>query len=274
MTPAQTKSLELAGRVQYFTLTQALEQDVYQSETTARRHLRDLVGRGFLNENNYGVQAGAGRLPILYGLTPAGVRYLVEAENHDPATIKASKSNRNQAHEIKAPRDFHHRTGLIDTMLALFRHLDFAKCSEQWSELYFRKHGMHEPKRTSIELADGRLEPDAILKFKDEHGKTRFYLIELYEDSDQVERIRRAVNRHAEALATGAPSLALGVQVGHRVLCVFRHDHTARAVMRYIRETPALADIQKRFLFVTLEALKRDPFDQWAYPSEEKTNLY
>ena len=48
----------------------------------------------------------------------------------------------------------------------------------------------------------------------------------------------------------------------------------AATVMRYIRDTTAFADIQNRFLFVTLEALKRDPFDQWAYPSEEKTNLY
>lgn len=274
MTPAQTQSLELAGRVQYFTLAQSLRLRIFQSETTARRHLRDLVDRGFLHARNFGTNARQGKLPTLYGLTPAGVRYLVDVENHDPATIKASKSNRNQPHEINAPADYFHRVGLIDAMLALFQHLDAVGASNEWSELYFRKHGMHQPKRTSIELESGRLEPDAILHFDDQNGKKRLFLVELYEDSDQVERIRRAVNRHAEAIATGAPSLALGLQVGHRVLCIFRHDHTAKAVMRYIRDTPAFANIQNRFLFVTLEVLTYAPLDQWAYPSEVKTTLY
>lgn len=274
MTPAQTKSLELAGRVQYFTLAHLLRLQVFQSETTARRHLRDLVERGFLHARNFGTNARQGKLPTLYGLTPAGVRYLVDVENHDPATIKASKSNRNQPHEINAPADYFHRVGLIDAMLALFQHLDAVGARNEWSELYFRKHGMHQPKRTSIELESGRLEPDAILHFDDPSGKKRLFLVELYEDSDQVERIRRAVNRHAEAIATGAPSLALGLQVGHRVLLVFRHSHTARAVMDYIQKTPAFADIQSRFLFVVLEALQQRPFDSWATPDGRQARLY
>lgn len=271
MTPQQTKILELAGRVQYVTIRHLLEQGIFNAEYTARTHVRDLVSRGLLNVHNFGVQVGFGRLPALYGLTPSGVRYLTDEEYHDPKNIKASKS---QKAEMKAPRDFHHRVGLIDSMLAIFRYLDSVEIRDEWSELYFRKHGMHEPKRTAIELEGGRLEPDALLRFTDETGRVRLYLVEFYEDEHEVERIRRALTRHAEALKNGQPSIVLGVQVGHRVLCVFRHEHTARAIMHYLETTPEYKEMVNRFLCVTLDALKKDPFGQWATPNRAKTTLY
>lgn len=275
MTDAQTRALELAGRVQYFTLAQTLKRGIWASETTARRHIRNLVDRGLLAEHNYGVQVGVGRLPTLYGLTPAGVRYLVDYECHDPDTIKSSKSNRNQEYEVKAPRDYHHRVGTIDALLALYDHLDRVGASRIFSELYFRKYGMHQPKRTSIELATGeRVEPDAILHFWDENGRERLYLIELYEDSTEVERVRRSLNRHAQAIAEGSPSIARGAKVGHRVLLIFRHDHTARAVMQYLVSVPTLAGVLDRFLFATLDAMTADPFSDWADAKKHKKNLY
>jgi hypothetical protein len=264
----QVKILELAGKVQYIAFRHLMEQGIFEVEVTARNNLKDLVRRGFLNAHTFGVQVGAGRLPSLYGLTPAGQKYLVEQEHHDPDQIKTSKSHRA---EMKAPRDFHHRIGLIDSMLALHQHLDKIGAGKVWTELYFRKHGMHEPKRTAIELEKSRLEPDAILHFHDPKAdKTRLYLVEFYEDSEQVERIRRALRRHEEAIHTGSPSEALGLSVGHRVLLVFRHDHTARAVMRFLREDRQFAEVQDRFLTITLEALKKDPFGEWASPEGKK----
>jgi hypothetical protein len=272
MLKEQIQTLETIGKVQYCTLKNIMEQGFYNAESTARTHLKDLVGRGLLNIHTFGVQVGAGRLPNLYGLTPAGQRYLVEEQHHDPDQIKTSKSNRK---EMKAPQDFQHRTGLIDSMLALHQHLDQIGAGKVWTELYFRKHGMHEPKRTAIELEKYRLEPDAILHFHDQKAdKTRLYLIEFYEDSEQVERIRRALRRHGEAIHTGSPSESLGLSVGHRVLLVFRYEHTARAVMRFLHNDGQFSEVQNRFLIITLEALKKDPFGQWASPNGQKASLY
>lgn len=271
----QTKTLELAGRIQYVTINHLYQAGIYtaKSLTTTRVHLRDLVRSGFLTESHYGVTRGIGRLPTLYGLTPKGVRYLVECEDHEADHIKASKSNRNQEHEVRAPADYFHRVGLLDCVLSCLLMLDSIGRREDFLELYFRRYGMHEPRRTSIELESGRLEPDAILQFTTDE-RARLYLIEFYEDSDKVERIRRAILRHAEAMHTGAPSKALGVSVGHRVLLVFRHEHTARAIMKYIQETEELADIADRFLFKTHESMLKNAFDNWATYQAEKCSIY
>ncbi|MBD8052016.1 hypothetical protein [Limnohabitans radicicola] len=271
----QLKTLELAGRIQYFTLEHLYQAGIYTSpsKSTARVHLRDLKAYGFITESHYGVSRGFGRLPALHGLTPKAVRYLTEVEGHQLETIKVSKSRKNQEYETKAPADYFHRVGLLDSVLACLLMLDQAETKEEVLELYFRRFGMHEPRRTAIELQSGRLEPDAILSFTAEDRK-RLYLVEFYEDSANNERIKRAIFRHGEAIHTGAPSTALGLGVGHRVLLVFRHEHTARAIMKFINEAPTLAGIADRFLFKTHESILKDAFDNWATSDGVRTNIY
>lgn len=273
MTPQQIQTLELAGRVQYFTIEHLTYMGIFNATSTARKHMRDLRESGFLTESHYGVTRGVGRLPALYGLTPKAVRYLVDVEGHNIDAIKVSKSNKNQPYEVKAPQDYFHRVGTLDTMLAMLRELDRRGTKEDFTELYFRRFGMHEARRTAIELSDSRLEPDAIITFTTEE-KPRLYLVEFYEDSINVERIRRAIMRHAEAIATGAPSLALNINVGHRVLLVFRHEHTARAVMDFIKHTPALTQVKDRFLFKTHESIMKDAFDHWGNVDGGRVNIF
>lgn len=272
MTPTQDKALEYLSKVQYMTLAQMIEMDVFKSESTARRHLKDLVERGFLNVQNFGVQVGVGKLPSLYGLTPKSVQYIADNFYISPENIKISKSHK----EIRAYRDFYHRVGLIDSLLAIYRYLESLNTADIWSELYFRKHGEHAKKRTAIDLLDGsRLEPDAILHFTDPiANRKRLYLIEFYEDSEQVERIRRALIRHGEAIATGKPSEALNLTVGHRVLLIFRHEHTARAISRYLQEAEEFRAIQDRFLITTHNAIKFNPFENWIDGKGENLTLF
>jgi len=272
----QVKILELAGRIQYFTVDHLFQAGIYNTptKTTARVHLRDLKAYGWLSESHYGVTKGFGRLPTLYGLTPKAVRYLVEYEGIDQERIKVSKSRKNQDYETKAPADYFHRVGLLDCVLSILLLLDQKGTREEHLELYFRRFGMNEPRRTAIELESGRLEPDSVLTFKGEGGRIRLYLVEFFEDSTNTERAKRTVLRHAEAIHTGAPSTALGLDVGHRVLLIFRHEHTARAVMEYVRTTPALSDVSDRFLFKTHESTLKDPFDHWATNRGHRVNLY
>lgn len=272
----QLQTLELAGRIQYFTLDHLYQAGIYTtpSKSTARGHLRDLKAYGWITESHYGVTRGVGRLPALHGLTPKAVRYLVDYEGHQAEALKASKSRKNQEYETKAPADYFHRVGLLDSVLAVLLMLDARGLREDVLELYFRRFGMHEPRRTTIELEDGaRLEPDAILSFQ-ANKKPRLYLVEFYEDSANVERVKRSVLRHAEALASGAPSIALGLSVGHRALLVFRHEHTARAVMKFIRETNDLAGVAERFLVKTHASIVKGAFDHWATPKGERVNIF
>jgi hypothetical protein len=271
----QLQTLELAGRIQYFTLDHLYQAGIYTSpsKSTARAHLRDLRAYGWITESHYGVSKGFGRLPTLHGLTPKAVRYLVDFESHDIETIKVSKSRKNQDYETKAPTDYFHRVGLLDSVLSCLLLLDSHGIKEDSLELYFRRFGMHEPRRTAIELDEGRLEPDAIFSFtKDD--KKRLYLVEFYEDSANLERIKRAIFRHVEALESGAPSRALKMTVGHRVLLVFRHEHTARAIMDFMRVTPALAGVADRFLFKTHESLLGDALDHWGSYTKKREKLF
>jgi hypothetical protein len=103
--------------------------------------------------------------------------------------------------------------------------------------------------------------------------KKRFFLIEFFEDSTNTERAKRALLRHAEAIESGAPSTALNLGVGHRVLCIFRHEHTARAIMNFVKETQALRAIADGFLFKTHESIWKDAFDHWGTASMEKVNI-
>jgi hypothetical protein len=151
--------------------------------------------------------------------------------------------------------------------------LDKRGVKEDFLELYFRLLGMHQAKRTAIELEHGRLEPDAILRFKTEE-KERFYLIEFYEDTTDQERIRRSIIRHAEAIHSGAPSIAFGLNVGHRVLMIFRHEHMARSTIEMMKKTPEFADIGNRFLFNTHKNILKDAFDHWATFKGERVNIY
>jgi hypothetical protein len=271
----QLQTLELAGRIQYFTLDHLHQAGIYTtpSKSTARGHLRDLKAYGWITESHYGVSKGFGRLPALHGLTPKAVRYLVDFEGYQVDALKVSKSRKNQEYEVRAPADYFHRVGLLDSVLALLLMLDRMGIKEEILELYFRRFGMHEARRTAIELDSGRLEPDAILSFSGAEKK-RLYLVEFYEDSANVERVKRSLLRHAEAIATGAPSTALGLKVGHRVLLIFRHEHTARAVMEYLRSTPELAEIEDRFLFKTHESIIADPFDHWGTAKGARINIY
>jgi hypothetical protein len=98
--------------------------------------------------------------------------------------------------------------------------------------------------------------------------------VEFYEDIANNERIRRAIFRHSEAIHSGAPSTALGVSVGHRVLLIFRHEHTARAIIQFMQETPELEAVGERFLFKTHESIIKDAFDNWANYRGEKVNIY
>jgi len=271
----QVQALELAGRIQYFTIEHLYQAGIYDtpSKTTARIHLRDLKQYGFITESHYGVSKGFGRLHALHGLTPKGVRYLVDVEGHEVEKIKASKSNKNQEYETKAPSDYFHRVGLLDSVLSCLLTLDKRGIREDFLELYFRRFGMHQPRRTAIELEGGRLEPDAVLSFTGD-TKKRLYLVEFYEDQANNERIKRAIFRHAEAIHSGAPSTALGVSVGHRVLLIFRHEHTARAIIEFMQKTPELAEVGNRFLFKTHESIMKDAFDNWADFQGKKTNIY
>lgn len=272
MTPNQEKALETLAKVQYMTVKQMLEFGCFPTEVTARRHLKDLVNRGILDVHNFGVQVGLGKLPSLYGLTPKGVRYVAENLHLPLEEIKASKSNKGQIH---ANRDFHHRIGLIDSLLSILKYFEQVGITDQWSELYFRKYGMHAPKRTTITLEDGsRLEPDSILHFTDTNGKKRLFLIEFYQDDTNIERIRRALIKHGEALMTGKPSEALNLSVGHRVLLIFRHDHTARAIMRFLGENEAFSEVQDRFLITTHEEIVKNPFSSWVTSNRQSSNLY
>lgn len=273
LTDSQVKTLAMLARVQYLNTPQMLRYGIFNVERTLRRHIKNLMERGYIFSSAYGVQAGVGKLPTLYGLTNKGAKYLEEFEYIDPEKIKVSQTHKG---EIKAPRDYHHRTGLIDSILAILEHLEKQGIKEDFLEFYFRKHGQHGAKKTQIKIDDGsNLEPDAIFHFKDpKEGRDRLYLVEFYEDSEQVERVRKSLQRHAEAVGNASPSYALGVPVGHRVLCIFRHEHTARAVMRYIATEPIFSDIQNRFLCITLDALKADAFNQWATPKHTKTTLY
>jgi len=270
----QVKTLELAGRIQYFTIDHLYQAGIYSSpsKSTARGHLRDLKNYGFLTESHHGVSAGFGRLPTLYGLTPKAVKYLVDVEAHDIEKIKVSKSQKNQEYERRSPRDYFHRVGVLDSVLACLLLLDKRGVKEDFLELYFRLLGMHQAKRTAIELEHGRLEPDAILRFKTEE-KERFYLIEFYEDTTDQERIRRSIIRHAEAIHSGAPSIAFGLNIGHRVLMIFRHEHMARSTIKFMNETPEFSDIGDRFLFKTHESILADAFENWANFRGLETNI-
>lgn len=263
--PKQAAVLGLCARIQYATLDHLRQAGVYvtKSDSTARGHLRDLVARKYLSESHYGVEAGAGRLPVLYGLAPKGVRYLAESEDYPPDRIKASASNKNQPHEKRAPADYRHRVGLIDTVLSLLLCLDGAGLREDLLELYFRRHGMHAPRRTAIELGrEGRLEPDAILSFHNGE-RARLFLVEFYEDSANAERIRRSVLRHGVALATGAPTTATGAGVGHRTLLCFRYPHAARSAMDFVATSGALEGVAGRFMFAVRDAAVADAFGCW-----------
>lgn len=272
MTETQIKTLETLAKVQYMTIKQMLNFGIYNAESTARKHLKSLVNMGILDVHNFGVQVGIGKLPSLYGLTPKGVRFVADNLHIPLEEIKASKSNKG---EVRANRDFHHRVGLIDSLLAILKHLEQQGIIDQWSELYFRKYGMHAPKRTAITLEDGsRLEADSILHFTDQTDKKRFYLIEFYEDREQVERIRRALLKHGEAIATGKPSEALNLSVGHRTLLIFRHEHTARAIIRFLSSNELFTAIKDRFLITTHQAIQENAFKNWVTGSGQACNLY
>jgi hypothetical protein len=272
----QLKILALAGRIQYLTIPHLWQAGIYttKSKDTARDHISDLKKYGFLTESHFGVSKGFGRLHALHGLTPKAVRYLVNEEGHELERIKASKSNKNQEYETRAPADYFHRVGLLDSVLSCLLTLDRLGVQEDVLELYFRRFGLHQPRRTAIDLPrlGERLEPDAILSFTTAQ-KPRLYLMEFYEDSANNQRIQRALYRHAEAITTGAPSTALGLSVGHRVLLVFRHEHTARAIMQFIQDTPELEDVADRFLFKTHESILKDAFDNWATCEKKKINI-
>jgi hypothetical protein len=273
----QLKILELAGRIQYFTVPHLWQAGIYTTptQTTAKGHIADLKKYGFLTESHFGVSKGFGRLHALHGLTPKAVRYLVNEEGHELERIKASKSNKNQEYETRAPADYFHRVGLLDSVLACLLALDKLGVREDVLELYFRRFGMHQPRRTAIDLPrlGERLEPDAILSFTTAQ-KPRLYLMEFYEDSTKVQRIEKAIFRHAEAIAEGTPRKALGLSVGHRVLLVFRHAHTAKAIMQFIQDTPELEDVADRFLFKTHESILNDAFDNWATFDKKKINIF
>ena len=271
----QLQVLELGARIQYFTIDHLYQAGIYTSpsKSTARVHLRSLRDYGFINETFFGLARGIGKLPTLYGLTPKAVRYLIEQENHRPESIKVTASQKNQGYETKAPADYFHRVGVLDAVLSCLLMLDRMGTREDFLELYFRRFGSHQPRRTSIELSDGRLEPDAVFHFVSE-GKTRLYLMEFYEDHSNNERIKRGLVRHAEALATGAPTATLGVSVGHRLLLVFRHEHTARAIMEWVRTTPEMSGIADRLLFKTRDSIVKDPFDHWGVSDGRRVTMY
>jgi hypothetical protein len=271
----QLKALELGARIQYFTIEHLVQAGIYADMTRAwtRKHMRDLKAYGWLSESHYGISRGFGRLPALMGITPKASRYLIEYEGWKPERIKMSKSERNQEYETRAPADYFHRVGVLDSVLSLLLMLDREDIIEDHLELYFRRFGMHQPRRTAIELEDGRIEPDAILSFTRE-GKPHLYLIEFYEDPTDMARVKRSLLRHREALRTGAPSEAFGLAVGHRVLAIFRHEHMARKTMEWVRETPELASFADRYLFKTRESIIKDPLDHWGTAKTGRVTVY
>jgi hypothetical protein len=271
----QLQVIELGARIQYFTIEHLYQAGIYMSpsRTTARGHLRDLRNYGWLTETHFGIARGIGKLHTIYSITPKASRYLIEYENHRAETIKLTSSKRTQDYETKAPADYFHRVGVLDSVLAVLLTLDKQGIREDFLELYFRRYGSHLPRRTAFELEGGRLEPDAVITFTADE-KPRFYLMEFYEDYANNERIKRSLLRHAEALASGVPSIAMKLSVGHRVLLVFRHEHTARALMEWVATTPELADVRERFLFKTRDSIVKDAFDQWGYAKGERVTIY
>ncbi|MEM6820329.1 MAG: hypothetical protein AAF558_00110 [Verrucomicrobiota bacterium] len=169
---------------------------------------------------------------------------------------------------IQYERDFEHRTGTIDFMIALDQWAASHDSTVEFIHTYFQGTGSQQgackfQRATEFTLRNRRkFVPDATFRLHMSDHEKRLFVFEYHRGNDSG-RIEAQLLQHTQALAEGLVSDHYEHPFAHFVLSIYEQESTKAAVMSRLRKLAAFQPFSDCFLFQTLPSLAHSFSKGW-----------
>lgn len=271
-TPAAIRILEALAEYQYLNASLVELLGIATKRTARDKLFPPLFGRGLVDCRKFGFVHGRGSIEHLYGLTPAGARFVADmrGDNPDAIPVPCDLQRMRQDHD--------HRMALVELHIRLVQWIERVDGRLLAFDRYFGRVPNPEPHRralvsaTTIFHRNGKLTPDAMAKFE-AGGSTRLIAIEIHHNDrsgriiEQLEGYLPAIREHAFSLRYQHPNLPF-------VLSVFDEAGALKATKARFLDHPELSKMRAGFLFNSLTAIREGIATGWHYADDRPAPLF
>ncbi len=271
------RTLEALAIYRYLTSQQISDLGLATTPTVVRDHiLKSHLKKGrspLVKSKDFGLWPGYGKLPHIHYMTPEGANYLADYSGVDVDEIRYPKGG------VQYRADFFHRLSTIDCHIALRKWAAANDLKVNFSHLYFDKTGSQRgsgPKQVSdarLDLGNGGfIVPDIVTCFNREDYILPLVL-EVHRHPDTKE-IAQQLQRNATAIYAGAMAAKYDLPINNLVLSVHEKPEVMKRVMTLLMQIPNFENYIDGFLFNTVEQVKTDITQGWAYANMKPTLIF
>lgn len=258
-TPAQTKILTYLARYKFLTSSQLIRFGVSNRRSNLSVMLRLLKEskRAFIGEMQFGFVPSKGRLENFYYLKSKGKKAILDGGLLEENEVKIPKGRM-----VIFTQDYFHRKYTIDCHIscdiaAKKKGLDIPFFDRYFDKVGNNRNDSNLQAKTKVTLAGDYIIADGAFLLVNDKGSI-LYALELYNDTN-VKRIIGQIRKHIEGIKNSSLCRNYNLEKGHRLLAVFTHPETKKAVMEKVDES----SFGKFLLFNNYEMVIEDFFQGW-----------
>jgi len=272
ITERQLQILEALARFKFLTSDQIAKLFKLKNTNSINTLLLNLKERKrpLVDYKEFGLLPLHGRLARMHFLTSYGKDIVQEDLGYSPESIKFVK---NSASLYR--RDYFHRRDTVTFNMYFQQWLANNGYQLEFFNYYFDRTGSNRNNTgetlNSLQVKDFKIVPDGIGLFNTPE-RPYLFLFEQHNGKDKM----RAVNQiagHCMAISQGSASDKYEVDKAARVYYVYEEESCKRAVMKELRDNPNYKDVNKYFLFKTMESLQIDFYTGWQHFNGELVNF-
>jgi hypothetical protein len=261
--PIKERILKQLARYKFLTISQLVTLGVGHT-TKAREGTKELGEIGLTKHAQYAtVTRKKGQAERIHFLTRKAVKIMIEELGYKEQDIRYPRS----VNSI-FKSDYFHRISTINTWIAFDIWAKSHTFETFFFNTYFDKAGSQRNQDetgalqsvTRIEFPNGQFfNPDAICAYKKPDGKTKLWIIEVWNGDNTKEIIERFEKIH-DAIVQGLPADKYHLQVATRVLNTFEFDGNMKAVMNRMKQDPYFSSdwVANSFFFSNAESAKEN----------------
>ena len=276
LTETQLRILEELARYKYLTSSQMVRLGLATVRNNIYRAVKPICGpKKPIDKKNFSPIPGVGKLESVYYLRPSGADILVQELDYSKEKIRLHKGSffgRDYMHRVRTI-DFHLSWNGFSRIRRLFpltlcTYFDFQGANHSSS-------GGRLQSKARIPVTGHHSEyivPDMVIRAKQNNGREMFFLFEMADGHDTAYILRQAFG-HVLALSQGTPSKAFQTSVSPRILYVFEHKSTLRAVAQRFLEDDRFSEFNEWFLLGLHESVIRNMQGSWYHCNQTKASL-
>lgn len=267
VTPVQDRALDALATYRFLTVELMQRAGVGRDPKNLRDALAVMVRKGWVGRTKeVPFMPGAGRLPHLYWLRPAGAEILGELRGTEPPPAVKGM--------VTAVTELPHRLAIIETHVALRLWAASADAAVDWFRGDYEPGSDRLQKATTLPHGDGRYTPDAVAQVTLADGKARLLVVEAYRGGREgtLDHFRRKLPELRDVCETGAVEKHHAAPRAARFILTFTDDAMRDAALR--RWLDPGAEVWSRFFVKALPEVAAGFGGGWHQPGRAPRDLF